>query len=109
MKKALSLLLSIPSIALFGDEGSVARQQNMYQTLIMVGVAVLFFYFLIYRPEKKKRAEMDKMRSEMKVGDTVTSVNLIGTVEKINDDSVIIKTGKSSVEVIKSAITLVRK
>lgn len=89
--------------------GTPARDSNMMQTLIMIGVAILFFYFVLWRPEQKRRKVMEKQRSEMKKGDRVTAMGIVGTVDKIQDKTVILKmVDGSKIEILKQAITEVQ-
>jgi preprotein translocase subunit YajC len=84
----------------------MAPQGSIWQTLMMVTIAVFFFYFILWRPEKKRRQEMDARRDSMKKGDRVTAMGIVGMVEKINEKTVILKmVDGSKIEFIKSAIT----
>jgi len=74
--------------------------------LVMIGVALLFFYFILWRPEQKRRKLMDQQRSAMKSGDKVTAMGIVGTVFKVQDTTVILKmVDGSKIEVLKAAIT----
>lgn len=80
--------------------------QNMWQTMIMISIAFLFFYFLLIRPEQKRRKIMEDQRSALKKGDRVTAMGIIGTVLRIQEQSVILKMyDGSKIEVLKGAIT----
>jgi preprotein translocase, YajC subunit len=72
----------------------------------MIGIALLFFYFILWRPEQKRRKEQEAMRGQLKKGDRVTAVGIIGTVFKINSDTVVVRmVDGSKIEFIKAAIT----
>jgi preprotein translocase subunit YajC len=86
-----------------------APQGNLMQTLIMVGVAILFFYFILLRPEQKRRKLMEAQRSSMKVGDRVVAMNIVGTLDQIHDQTVTLRMQDGSkIEVLKIAITDVK-
>lgn len=86
-----------------------APQGNFMQTLIMVGVAILFFYFILLRPEQKRRKLMEAQRSSMKVGDRVVAMNVVGILDQIHDQTVTLKMQDGSkIEVLKIAITDVK-
>ncbi len=109
MKKlflGLSALL-FSTASLFAEEAAPqAREGNFMQTLIMIGIALVFFYFILWRPEQKRRKAMEKQRSSLKPGDRVTAMGIIGTVVKIQDTSVILKmVDGAKIEVLKGAIT----
>lgn len=76
------------------------------QTLIMIGIALVFFYFILWRPEQKRRKAADQMRSSLKKGDRVTAMGIIGKVDRIQDQTVILKmVDGAKIEVLKAAIT----
>lgn len=105
MKKLLPLLL--PSVGLFAQDAAPARNPGgMYQTVIMIAVAFLFFYFIIWRPERKRRKAMEDQRASMKPGDKVTAMGLVGTLDRIDDKTIVLKTiDGSKIEILKAAIT----
>ena len=52
----------------------------------------LVMYFLMIRPQSKKQKELEKMRSELKEGDSVlTSGGIYGKVASIEADNKIVK------------------
>lgn len=104
-KKVLPFVLA--STAVFADEPAAAAPQgNMMQTLMLLGFGVLFFYFLLWRPEQKRRKAAEKLRSSMKKGDRVTAMGIIGTVVRVQDKSVILKmVDGSKIEVLTAAVS----
>lgn len=94
-------------LPLLAQDATPATQSGgMMQTLIMIGVAMMFFYFILWRPEQKRRKAAESMRSAMKKGDKVTAMAIVGTVDKINEQTVIMKmVDGSKIEVLKAAIT----
>jgi preprotein translocase subunit YajC len=82
--------------------------QSFWQTLTMIGIALLFFYFILWRPEQKRRQALETQRDALKKGDRVLAMGIIGTVVKFNEQSqtVILKMyDGSKIEVLKTAIT----
>ena len=52
----------------------------MLGTVGMLVVMLAIFYFMLIRPENKKKKELAKMRSELAVGDEITTIGgIIGT------------------------------
>ena len=101
----LSVLLCT-SLPLFADEAPAARENSFWQTLIMIGIALMFFYFILWRPEQKRRKAAEQMRSSLKKGDRVTAMGIIGKVDRIQDQTVILKmVDGAKIEVLKAAIT----
>jgi preprotein translocase subunit YajC len=84
-------------------------QGNLMQTFVMVGVALVFFYFILLRPEQKRKKMMEQQRSSMKIGDRIVSMNLVGKLHQIHDQTVTLSMlDGSKVEVLKLAITDVK-
>ena len=106
MKKfVLPLVLATGSL-LADDVAAPARESNLFQTLMLLGFGVVFFYFLLWRPEQKRRKAMEKQRNSLKKGDRVTAMGIIGSVVRIQDNSVILKmVDGSKIEVLKMAIS----
>ena len=64
--------------------------------LIMVGV----FYFMLIRPENKRKKEAEQMRSAMKTGDQVTTIGgIVGTVVDIKSERFVLETGADQVRI----------
>ena len=93
--------------SLFAQEGaSPSGGGNMMQTFIMIGLALVFFYFILWRPEQKRRKALEKQRGAMKKGDRVTAMGIIGRVDKILDKTIILTMyDGSKIEVVSGSIT----
>ncbi|MBX9923004.1 MAG: preprotein translocase subunit YajC [Rhabdochlamydiaceae bacterium] len=102
-----SLLLLSTQAWADGEAASPAREGGLTQTLIMIAVALGFFYLILWKPEQKRRKAAEKQRASMKVGDRVTAMGIIGTVAKIQDTTIVLKMvdGTSKIEVLKASIT----
>lgn len=111
MKNLLSKIFLLPlgifaSAPLHAQAEGAARSGSMYQTLIMIGIAIVFFYFILWRPENKRRKAMDKKRSGMKKGDKVTAMGIIGTVDNVKEQTVVLKMiDGAKIEFIKASIS----
>lgn len=104
MKKIVCFLF--PAVAAFAQDAAPSAGGGMTQTLIMVGIALVFFYFILWRPEQKRRKESEKMRSSLKKGDKVTAMGIIGRIDRVQDQTVILKmVDGAKIEVLKAAIT----
>lgn len=111
MKKGL--LFTLPlflSASLFADETAApARGQSMYQTVIMIGIALVFFYLILWRPEQKRRKKMEGLRKNLSKGDRVTAMGIVGTVAQIKEQTIIVKmVDGAKIEVLKGAISEVQ-
>ena len=66
----------------------------------MLVVMLAIFYFLLIRPENKKKKELAKMRSELTIGDEVTTIGgIIGTICAVKEESIFIETSADRVRV----------
>lgn len=96
------------SLPLFADAEAAPAggQGSLIQTVIMIAVALVFFYFILWRPEQKRRKQMEHVRSSLKKGDRITAMGIIGNVIKVQDNSVIISLyDGAKMEILKAAIT----
>lgn len=78
-----------------------------YSSIIMIVVMIAVFYFLLIRPENKRKKEAEQMRNSLKKGDWLTTIGgVYGRVVAITDRTVVIETSEDRVRVefIKSAI-----
>jgi len=115
MKKALTFLAAatlavLPVFAQDGAPAPAAREGGgLFQTVMMIAIALVFFYFILWRPEQKRRKGMEKQRNALKKGDRVTAMGIIGTVVNVQDNTVILKMyDGAKIEVLKAAITDVK-
>jgi preprotein translocase subunit YajC len=99
----------LPFSTLLADETTSAQGGGLSQTFIMIGIALVFFYFILWRPEQKRRKASEQMRSALKKGDRVTAMGIIGKVDRIMDQTVVLKMiDGSKIEILKGAITEVQ-
>ena len=81
---------------------------GMGSTLIMLAVMFGLMYFMLIRPENKRKKEAEQMRSSVKTGDKITTIGgIIGTVVHVKDDKIVIETSADQVrmELAKWAIS----
>jgi preprotein translocase subunit YajC len=112
MKKILYFFVVLQAICLHNGLCAVdgvempPRDQGLGQTVIMIAIALIFFYLILWRPEQKRRKAMELQRSSLKKGDRVTAMGIIGTVVRIQDQTIILKMyDGSKIEVLKAAIS----
>ena len=73
---------------------------DMVSTIIMLAVMLAVFYFMLIRPENKRKKEAENMRSAVKVGDKITTIGgIMGTVVNVKDDKIVIETSADQVRV----------
>jgi preprotein translocase subunit YajC len=75
------------------------------QSLVMLGLMVLVFYFFMIRPQMKKQKELKKFRENLKVGDKIVTIGGIhGKIMEVADTTVLIQTEGAKFRLEKSAI-----
>ena len=75
-----------------------AASGGMGSTLIMIVLMIAIFYFLLIRPENKRKKEADNLRSSLTVGDNVLTIGgITGTVCAVKEGTVVIETGADRV------------
>ena len=63
-------------------------------------------FMKLWRPEQKRRKNMEKLRTSLSKGDKVTAMGIIGTVSKINTDTIVLKMiDGAKIEFLKAAIS----
>ena len=73
---------------------------NMLGTVGMLVVMLAIFYFMLIRPENKKKKELAKMRSELAVGGEITTIGgIIGTICAVKEESIVIETSADRVRI----------
>ena len=75
--------------------------------LIMLVAIFAIFYFLMIRPESKRRKERQAMMDSLTRGDKVVTVGgLYGEIQDVHDDRLVIRIAENlKVEVAKTAIS----
>ena len=68
--------------------------------LLMLLPMIAIFYFMLIRPENKRKKEAEQLRSSIKNGDKITTIGgIIGTVVDVKSDSFVIETSADQVRV----------
>jgi len=101
----LPLLMGAPQGAA-GTEGAAGAGLMSLLPFVFI---IFIFYFLIIRPQNKKRKETEKMLSELKKGDKIVTIGgLYGTIQSVKETTVIIKVDDNvKLEFLRSAISSV--
>ena len=74
--------------------------EGLIGMLPMLLIMVALFYFMLIRPEKKRKKEAEEMRSAMKNGDRVTTIGgITGTVVDVKSDKFVLETGADQVRI----------
>ena len=67
-------------------------------TIVMLVAMIAIFYFMLIRPENKRKKEAEKMRSELSVGDVITTIGgIVGTICAVKANTIVIETSADRV------------
>ncbi len=68
------------------------------EQIIMIVLMVAIFYFLLIRPENKRKKAADQMRSALKKGDKIVTIGgIMGTIVRVTEESIVIETSEDRV------------
>lgn len=75
-------------------------------SIVMLGLMVVIFYFFMIRPQMKKQKEQKKFRENLKTGDKIVTIGGIhGKILEVTDTTVLINSEGSKLRMEKSAIS----
>ena len=73
---------------------------DIISTVLMFAVMIGIFYFLLIRPENKKKKAMAQMRESLSVGDQITTIGgIVGIICAVKEDTIVIETSADRVRV----------
>ena len=88
-----------------------SSEGSLISTLVMFGLIIGIFYFLILRPQQKRQKEKQRMLDALKKGDkVVTAGGMYGTVAGIDDKTVLLQVSDNvKMKFERSAISVIVK
>ena len=73
---------------------------GMGSTMLMLVIMIAVFYFMLIRPENKRKKEAEQMRASVKKGDKVTTIGgIVGTVVDVKENNIVIETSADQVRI----------
>ena len=77
-----------------------SQAAGMGSPIIMLVLMLVIFYFMLIRPENKRKKEAEQMRASVKTGDKITTIGgIIGTVVNVKEDKIVIETSADQVRI----------
>ncbi len=77
---------------------ATAEAGSMASPLIMMVLMFAIFYFMLIRPENKRKKEAEQMRSSVRTGDKIVTIGgIVGTVVNVKENRIVIETGADQV------------
>ena len=69
-------------------------------SMILLVAMIAVFYFLIIRPENKRKKQAETMRNSLKKGERITTIGgMVGRIVQVNDTTVVFETSEDSVRI----------
>ena len=81
---------------------------GMGSTMIMLVLMLALMYFMLIRPENKRKKEAEQMRAALKAGDNITTIGgITGTVVDVKEDKFVLETSadRGRIEFAKFALS----
>ena len=79
---------------------TAAPAGGMGGTVVMMAVMLGLMYFMLIRPENKRKKEAEEMRASLKAGDEVTTIGgVTGTVVDVKENKFVLETGADRVRI----------
>ena len=73
---------------------------GMGSSIIMIVAMIGIFYFMLIRPENKRKKEAEQTRNSVKAGDEITTIGgIVGKVVNVKEDKIVIETSADQVRV----------
>ena len=81
-------------------EATADTSGGLIGMLLPLVLVIAIFYFMIIRPENKRKKEAEELRSSVKEGDQITTIGgIVGTVVSVKDDKFVIETSADQVRI----------
>ena len=73
---------------------------GMGSTMVMLVMMLALMYFMLIRPENKRKKEAEQMRAALKSGDNITTIGgITGTVVDVKEDKFVLETSADRVRI----------
>jgi preprotein translocase subunit YajC len=101
----MNIIQTVINKALAQVPAGGAGDQSPWPTLIMMGLMMAGMYFLLIAPQRKRQKELEKLQSDLAVGDKVLAAGgIYGRVVSIKEDRITLELDSGRLVVHKSAI-----
>ncbi len=84
----------------FLAEATTQPEGNIFTMILPLILMFGIFYFMLIRPENKRKKEAEQTRNSLKNGDKVTTIGgITGVVVDVKEDKFVIETGADRVRI----------
>ena len=75
-----------------------AGSASMMSLMLPLVLMIALMYFLMIRPENKRKKQAEEMRSSLKKGDQITTIGgIVGKIVQVTDENIVIETSDDRV------------
>lgn len=68
------------------------------ESILLIVLMIAVMYFIMIRPENKRRKQAQEMRDSLKKGDVITTIGgIVGKIVKVEANTIIIETSEDRV------------
>ena len=91
----------LEGVATGTTEGSTGGMGgSMMAMLLPMLLLVVFMYFVMIRPENKRKKKAEEMRNNLSLGDEITTIGgITGKIVQVTEDTITFETGEDRVRV----------
>ena len=69
-------------------------------SMILLVAMIAVFYFIVIRPENKRKKQAETMRNSLKKGERITTIGgMVGRIVQVNDTTVVFETSEDRVRI----------
>lgn len=69
-------------------------------SILLLVAMIAVFYFLIIRPENKRKKQAESMRNSLKKGERITTIGgMVGKIVQVNDSTIVFETSEDRVRI----------
>ena len=73
---------------------------DMGSSILMIVAMLGIFYFMLIRPENKRKKEAEQTRNSVKTGDEIVTIGgIIGTIVDVKEKTFVMETGADQVRI----------
>lgn len=77
-----------------------AGTESMMTTIVLIVVMFAIMYFIMIRPENKRKKEAEEMRSSVRNGDEIITIGgIVGTIVDVKEDKIVFETSADRVRI----------
>jgi len=93
-------MLSLAGCAADGAAAEGTAATSSVYSIVMIVIIFAVMYFLMIRPENKRKKKAEEMRNSIEVGDKITTIGgMVGKVVHVTNDRITFETGEDRVRI----------